>query len=185
MDYTDKTKKRGSIKSGLIAMFAVLIIIPIIILGIYAYIVAKNNLIEQTRITMIGNADVISYGIENNVKRENDVVKFFSYEDDFRRALERNHMDPYTLTDELNEEIEPLIWYYLSSDNNIESIVICSDLILENHVGDFLKRPETELEKEWYEYTNNEYGTTWMVDGEGGVYLIKALLDSGTSSEII
>ena len=185
MDNTEKTKKRGSIRSGLIAMFAILIIIPIVILGIYAYIVAKNNLIEQTRITMIGNADVISYGIENNAKRENDVVKFFSYEDDFRRALERNRMDPYALTDELNEEIEPLIWYYLSSDNNIESIVICSDLIMENHVGDFLKRPETDLEKEWYELTNNEYGTTWMVDGEGGVYLIKALLDSGTSSKRI
>ncbi|MBP3273980.1 MAG: histidine kinase, partial [Butyrivibrio sp.] len=151
MDNTEKTKKRGSIRSGLIAMFAILIIIPIVILGIYAYIVAKNNLIEQTRITMIGNADVISYGIENNAKRENDVVKFFSYEDDFRRALERNRMDPYALTDELNEEIEPLIWYYLSSDNNIESIVICSDLIMENHVGDFLKQPETDLEKEWYE----------------------------------
>jgi signal transduction histidine kinase/DNA-binding response OmpR family regulator len=185
MDNTDKRKKRGSIRSSLIAMFAILIIIPIVILGIYAYIVAKNNLIEQTSITMKGNADVIAYGIENNAKRENDVVKFFSYEDDFRRALERNHMDPYALTDELNEEIEPLIWYYLSSDNNIESIVICSDLILENHVGDFLKQPETELEKEWYEFTNNEYGTTWMVDGEGGVYLIKALLDSGTSSKRI
>ena len=78
MDYTDKTKKRGSIKSGLIAMFAVLIIIPIVILGIYAYIVAKNNLIEQTRITMIGNADVISYGIENNEQSLNTSVLFDS-----------------------------------------------------------------------------------------------------------
>ena len=185
MEQTENRKKQGSIRNGLIAMFAILIIIPIIILGIYAYIVAKNNLIEQTRITMIGNADVIAYGIENNAKRENDVVKFFSYEDEFRKALERVHADPYTLTDELNEEIEPLIWYYLSSDNNIESITIYSDIIEDRHIGDFLMQPETEKEKQWYEFTDKEYGTTWMVDEEGGVYLIKALLDSGTSSKRI
>ena len=185
MEQTENRKKQGSIRNGLIVMFAILIIIPIIILGIYAYIVAKNNLIEQTRITMIGNADVIAYGIENNVKRENDVVKFFSYEDEFRKALERVHADPYTLTDELNEEIEPLIWYYLSSDNNIESITIYSDIIEDRHIGDFLMQPETEKEKQWYEFTDKEYGTTWMVDEEGGVYLIKALLDSGTSSKRI
>ena len=185
MEQTENRKKQGSIRNGLIVMFAILIIIPIIILGIYAYIVAKNNLIEQTRITMIGNADVIAYGIENNAKRENDVVKFFSYEDEFRKALERVHADPYTLTDELNEEIEPLIWYYLSSDNNIESITIYSDIIEDKHIGDFLMQPETEKEKQWYEFTDKEYGTTWMVDEEGGVYLIKALLDSGTSSKRI
>ena len=185
MEQTENMKKQGSIRNGLIAMFAILIIIPIIILGIYAYIVAKNNLIEQTRITMIGNADVIAYGIENNAKRENDVVKFFSYEDEFRKALERVHADPYTLTEELNDEIEPLIWYYLSSDNNIESITIYSDIIEDRHMGDFLMQPETEMEKEWYEFTDREYGTSWMVDSEGGVYLVKALLDSGTSSKRI
>ena len=185
MEQTDIKKKQGSIRRGLIIMFAVLIIIPIVILGVYAYIVAKNNLIEQTRITMIGNVDVIAYGIEHNTKKENDVVKFFSYEDSFRKAIERVHADPFTLTDELNDNIEPLIWYYLSSDNDIESIIIYSDIIEDKHMGDFLKQPETDKEKEWYEITGGEYGTMWVVDEEGGVYLLKALLDSGTSSKRI
>ncbi len=185
MDQTANKKKTGSIRKGLIAMFAVLIVIPILILGVYAYIVARGNLIEQTRITMIGNIDVVAYGIENNAKRENDVVKFFSYEESFRKALERVHADPYTLTEELNNNIEPLIWYYLSSDNNIESIIIYSDYIEDKHMGDFLVQPETDKEKEWYEFTNSEYSTTWVVDDEGGVYLIKALLDSATSSKRI
>ncbi|RKM58802.1 response regulator [Butyrivibrio sp. CB08] len=185
MEQNERKKKLGSIRTKLIAMMAVLIIIPIVILGVYAYIVAKNNLIEQTRISMIGNAEVIAYGIENNAKRENDVVKFFSYEDSFRKALERVHADPFTLTDELNDNIEPLIWYYLSSDTNIESIVIYSHIIEDKHMGDFLMQPETDQEKAWYEYTDTEYGTNWMVDGNGGVYLVKALLDSATSSKRI
>jgi signal transduction histidine kinase/CheY-like chemotaxis protein/HAMP domain-containing protein len=174
-----------SIRKTLIRVFALLIIIPIILLGSYSYIVARNNLIEQTKIAMIGNVDVISYGIENGVKKENDVVKFFSYEDDFRKALERVSIDPYTLTEELNDEIEPLIWYYLSSDTNIESITIYSDLIDGEHMGDFLLKPVTDKEQEWYEETGHEYGAYWDVDDEGGVYLIKALLDSATSSKRI
>lgn len=185
MKIADKLKKIESIKITLISVFATLIIIPILILGWYAYRVAKGNLIQQTKIAMQGNVDVISRGIESNVKRENDVVKFFSYEDAFRRALERVRSDPYTLTEELNDEIEPLIWYYLSSDSNIESIIIYSHIIENPHIGDFLMQPETEKEKEWYDYTENEYSAVWMTDGNGGVYLIKALLDSATSSKRI
>jgi len=185
MKIADKLKKIESIKITLISVFATLIIIPILILGWYAYRVAKGNLIQQTKIAMQSNVDVISRGIESNVKRENDVVKFFSYEDAFRRALERVRSDPYTLTEELNDEIEPLIWYYLSSDSNIESIIIYSHIIENPHIGDFLMKPETEKEKEWYDYTENEYSAVWMTDGNGGVYLIKALLDSATSSKRI
>ena len=174
-----------SIRKTLIRLFSLLIIVPIIMLGSYSYIVARNNLIEQTKIAMIGNVDVISHGIENGVKRENDVVKFFSYEDAFRKALERVRSDPYTLTEELNDEIEPLIWYYLSSDTNIESIIIYSDLIDGEHMGDFLLKPVDGKVLEWYQETGDEYSAFWDVDDEGGVYIIKALLDAATSSKRI
>ncbi|MBE5826940.1 MAG: response regulator [Butyrivibrio sp.] len=185
MKVLERTRNLDSIKARLIATFAILIIVPIMILGSYSYFVARGNLIEQTEIAMKGNTEVIAYGIENNVKRENDVVKFFSYEDTLRRTLERVKVDPYSLTEELNNNIEPLIWYYLSSDTNIESITFYSDLLEVPHMGDFLMQPVTEREKAWYEFTGQEYGITWMVDDEGGVYAIKALLDSGTSSKRI
>ena len=178
-------KYANSIKKTLIRAFAMLIIIPILILGTYSYLVARNNLIQQTKIAMEGNVDVISHGIDSNVRKENDVVKFFSYEDAFRKALERGVVDPYTLREELNDEIEPLIWYYLSSDTNIESIAIYTHLIEDKHMGDFLIQPETEKQQEWYELTNEEYSAFWVTDDEGGVYLIKALVDSATSSKRI
>jgi signal transduction histidine kinase/CheY-like chemotaxis protein/HAMP domain-containing protein len=185
MELKGKVKQAKSIRQGLIRAFAFLIVIPIIILGVYAYIVARNNLIEQTRITMIGNVDVIAYGIENNVKRENDVVKFFSYDENFRKALQRVASDPYTLTEVMTDDVEPLVWYYLSSDTNIESITFYTDLMEREHMGDFLIKPGTELEKAWYEYSNEEYGSFWAIDGEGGTYLVKALLDYSTSSKRI
>ncbi len=183
-EYEKNLKKQG-IKVQLRAILAVLIVTPILILGIYMYVVSRNNLIEQTKIAMQGNADVIATGIENNCKRENDVVKFFTYEEEFRKLLERVNSNPYAITEELNNNIEPLIWYYLGSDNGIESIMIYSELMESDHIGDFLKQPETEEEKSWYNACRNEYGSMWVKDDEGGVYLIKALLDLGSSSKLI
>jgi signal transduction histidine kinase/DNA-binding response OmpR family regulator len=183
MGLNNTGKGQSSIRRGLIRTFALLIVVPIIILGVYEYIVARNNLIEQTRISMLGNVDVISYGIENNVKRENDVAKFFSYDENFRKSLQRAQTDPYTLTEVMNNEVEPLVWYYLSSDNNIESINFFSELLNREHMGDFLKKPGTDLEKEWYEYTGTDYESFWAVDGQGGTYLVQALLDYATSSK--
>ena len=185
MKLFDRLRKIGSIRKILITTIIVLTIIPISILGIYTYDVAKNNLIEQTRIAMIGNVSVIAYGIENNAKREGDVVKFFSYESEFRKALENVKSDPYTLTEEMTDNIEPLIWYYLSSDMNIQSITIYSDLLESEHMGDFLYKPSTKTEMEWYELTKKEYSAVWVLDERGGVYLIKSLLDAATASKHI
>ncbi len=180
-----KKRYTTGIRQTLIRVFAALIVVPIIILGTYAYTVAKDNLIQQTEATMKGNANIIAHGIENNVKKENDVVKFFSYENDFRKALGKGKQDPYTLTEQLNDEIEPLIWYYLSSDNTIDTLTIYTEEIEGEHLGDFLIKPSTKNEKEWYRITEKEYETLWTVDEEGNVYLIKAFLDSATSSKRI
>ena len=122
MDAKKKSQWRFSIKAQFRAIIAVLIVVPIVILGVYMYIVARKNLIQQTQISMQGDTEVISNGLENNIKRENDVIKYFSYEEKLRETLEHANSNPYALSDELNSIIEPLIWYYLSSDTNIDSI---------------------------------------------------------------
>ena len=174
-----------SFKLQLRLTFIVLIVIPVIILGVYSYFIAKKNLIEQTKVAMRGSANVIAYGIENNAKRENDVIKFFSYEESFRSRLEYVKEDPFSLTEELTENIEPLIWYYIGSDMSIESIHFYSDLLGQDHIGEFLSVPKSELEEKWYELCKNDYGAQWVADDAGGIYIIKALLDVSTSSKVI
>ena len=174
-----------SFKLQLRLTFIVLIVIPLIFLGVYSYFIAKKNLIEQTKVAMRGSANVIAYGIENNAKRENDVIKFFSYEESFRSRLEYVKEDPFSLTEELTKNIEPLIWYYIGSDMSIESIHFYSDLLGQDHIGEFLSVPKSELEEKWYELCKNDYGAQWVADDAGGIYIIKALLDVSTSSKVI
>ena len=78
---------RHSIKTQLRIILAVLIVVPIVILGIYMYVVARRNLIQQTQIAMQGNTEVIANGLESNCKRTTDIIKFFTYEEDLRKVL--------------------------------------------------------------------------------------------------
>lgn len=178
-------KRIYSIKTQMRIIFAILIVIPIAILGIYAYIVSSNNLKAQTQAAMQGSIDVISNGIENNGNRETDVIKFFSYEEAFRRALEYAEADPYTLTNQLNGNIEPLIWYYRSSDNCIDDITIFAENLPKESIGDFLKKPITSNELDWYQRCKKENGAQWVADREGNVFIINSLLDVGTTSKMI
>lgn len=177
--------RKGSIKNQLRIVFTILIVVPIIILGFYAYIIARNNLFSQTQQTMVGNAEVIASGLDNNVKKLNDVVKFISYEEEFRRSLEHAQVDPYSLTEQLNNNIEPLIWYYMGSDSNIDDIHIYTEEISEDYIGEFLSRPATVQEQNWYNACRSEYSAIWVIGDDGNNYIIKALLDVGTSSKVV
>ena len=185
MNAKAKGKWKYSIKTQLRVILAVLIVTPIVILGIYMYTVARKNLIQQTQIAMQGNTDVIANELESSCKRKSDIIKFFTYEENLRKTLEHAISNPYALSSELSSNIEPLIWYYLSSDSSIESIDIYSNLITEDHLGDFMHRPDTDLEKEWYDLCSKDYSTMWVTDRQGGVYVIKALLDLGSSSKLV
>ena len=185
MNEKNKEKKTYGIKNQLRMMLALLIVVPIIILGVFIYYFAQNNLIRQTQLSMKGNVEVIATGLENNCKRENDVIKFFSYEEQFRKVLEHAVSNQYALAEELNNNIEPLIWYYLSSDTNIDTIHVYSDLIQNDHIGDFLSLPQTDDEKKMYDLCKGNYSYMWVTDSEGKIYVIKALLDSATSSKVV
>ena len=173
------------IKTQLRMVFLFLIVIPIVILGLYSYILARNNLNAQTKVSIQGGVNVISNGLDNNAKRESDVLKFFSYEEALRYKIEHAKEDPFSITEEMTENIEPLIWYFIGSDSNIENIKLYSDCIEQQHIGEFISKPTDETIKKWYEKCHDEYDTMWMVDDEGEIYIVKALLDVNTSSKVI
>ena len=185
MDSLLNILKLRSIKHQLKAIFAMLVVLPIVIIGVYAYVVSKSNVTELTRASMKGSAEVIANGIEMGVKRETDVIKFFSYEEAFRRALDHADADPYTLSAEMTETIEPLIWYYIGSDSDIEEIHIYSERIEEDRIGEFLSYPHDEGIKAWYEMCRGDNGSIWVINEKGDVYIIKSLLDAATISKMI
>ncbi|MCR4901281.1 MAG: response regulator [Butyrivibrio sp.] len=175
---------KASMQTKLQISFAVIVILPLIGLGAYTYVSSRINLVKQTELTMTNNTSTICYGLENNVRRIEEVVDFLSYSSEFRKKLENVNKSPADLSEELTNNIEPQIWYYMSSDTNISEIKIYSEY-LPHSIGSFLEIPESEEVKKWYEEAGSDYTIRWTKGSDEEIYAYKALLDNNTASRRI
>ncbi len=172
----------ASIRKKLVISYLVLVLFPILMLGIYSYCTSRDNLLRQTRDTMESNVDSIAYNLQSNIQRENDNIKYLSYNAKLREKLENSEKNRNALVKELNDSVEPAFWYFVSSDKNIKGIEIFSPYVKQN-LGSFLK-PLSEETKVWYEENAENYKTQWVVKEER-IYALRMLLDAETSSKPI
>lgn len=174
---------KASIRKKLVISYLILTAVPVLVLGTYAYHNAKSNLLYQTAATMENNVATLANDIGGRLSRENDNIKYLSYNSKFRRALQNAATDKIGLAQVLNESVEPAFWYFITSDENLRSIEIFSDQV-QTDIGSFLK-PYSKCEGEpWSDYHRNHFDTLWTFDGEG-LFASRTLLDSETSSRPI
>lgn len=174
---------RAAIRTKLIICFAVLVSIPIIILGIYSFYVSNRNLMEQTEKTMDNNLGRLIMEMDARFGRETDFTKFLAYNLSFRETLEENPFDNVEIAQTLNKTVEPIFWYFISSDSNIKSIQIVTPYVGDK-IGSFLE-PSALYEKEkWYQEHQENFQTKWTVEGEA-LFATRTVLDTATTSRSI
>ncbi len=173
----------ASIRNKLILSYALLVAIPLLVLGIYSYQISRQNLLEQTEDTIKNNVSIIASSLNNNIQRENDNIKYLSYNTGFREKLQGADKDINSLVKELNDSVEPAFWYFKTSDENLKDIKIYSDRI-ENAVGSFLQPPITEEEIRWYGDHRQSFRTRWEYQNKQ-IFASRVILDANRSSEPI
>lgn len=174
---------RASIRKKLVISYLLLVAVPILALGTYAYHNARRNLINQTKTTMRNNVETLKSDMESRLSRENDNIKYLSYNAKFRQALQNARTDKISLVHVLNESVEPNFWYFITSDENLSSIEIYSSQV-DSEVGSFLK-PYSQCEAEpWVKFHQNSFSTQWVYE-DGNLFASRTLLDAETSSRSI
>ena len=99
---------KASIRKKLIISFAVLVSIPITILGVYSFHVSNRNLLDQTKKTVDNNLGRLVMEMEAWFGRETDFTKFLAYNLSFRETLEKNPFDNVEIAQVLNKTVEPI-----------------------------------------------------------------------------
>lgn len=173
----------ASIRNKLIYSYALLVSIPLLVLGIYSYRISRQNLLMQTKDTIQNNVSIIAASLNNNIKRENDNIRYLSYNTGFREKLQGADRDMSALVKELNNSVEPAFWYFMTSDENLSGIKIYSGNV-ENAVGSFLQPPATEEENAWYEKHCLNFKTAWEYHDKQ-IFASRVILDANSSSEPI
>lgn len=174
---------KASIRTKLVISYLLLVLLPILGLGIYSYHISTVNLLEQTQQTIETNISSISYSLNNNIQRENDNIKYLSYNNKFREKLQDGMSDVTGIAEELTQSVEPIFWYFITSDDNIKGINIYSPYIHQG-IGSFLKPMDEYERKEWYEENKMDFKTHWFFENEK-IFATRVLLDAETSSQPI
>lgn len=174
---------RAAIRTKLIICFAVLVSIPIIILGIYSFYVSNRNLMEQTEKTMDNNLGRLIMEMDARFGRETDFTKFLAYNLSFRETLEENPFDNVEIAQTLNKTVEPIFWYFISSDSNIKSIQIVTPYVGDK-IGSFLEPSALYENEKWYQEHQENFQTKWTVEGEA-LFATRTVLDTATTSRSI
>lgn len=173
----------ASIRKKLVISYIILITIPIMVLGIYSFTISRKNMEEQTRITMKNNIDLMISELETTLQRENDNIRYLSYNTKFRQTLKNSAGSTVDIARVLNEVVEPIFWYFITSDTNLKMIEIYSPYV-EDKVGNFLRPVEHCLDEPWFSYHMSHYDTLWTYEN-GVMFATRTLLDAPTSSEPI
>lgn len=174
---------RASIKTKLVISFFLLITIPILVLGGYSFTISRQNMERQTLDTMENNINLIASELEVSLERENDNIRYLSYNTLFRQTLKNGTENRVAVARVLNEVVEPIFWYFITSDSNMKGIEIFSPYVSEE-IGSFLKPEGLCRDEAWFSWHEDHYGTRWTYE-DGELFATRTLLDAATSSEKI
>lgn len=174
---------KASIRKKLVISYLILVLLPIGVLGVFSYSTATKNLLKQTRDAISGNVSSIAYNLQSNIAREEDNLKYLSYNVSFREKLETGSKDRTSLARTMNQLVEPAYWYFITSDRNIKGIEIYTPHI-KSELGSFLK-PDTQCRKEdWYQYHQENFKARWNYEDDR-IFVTRTILDGATSSRPI
>lgn len=175
--------KKASIKKKLIISYMALVLIPILILGCYSFYTANRNLLEQTDKTMSNNLERMVSELNSKFEREQDFTKYLAYNLEFRETLEDNAYNSSRIAQSMNKTVEPVFWYFITSDEHIKGIHIVTPFVAED-IGSFLKAAKETIDEEWYREHETDFNTRWTME-EGRLFATRTILDTATSSKMI
>ncbi len=174
---------KASIRKKLIVSYMILVLIPIIILGCYSFTIANNNLLRQTKETMHNNLERIVSEMNSKFERENDFTKYLAYNLEFRNTLEDYAFDNSAIAQVLNKTVEPVLWYFITSDDNIKKINIVTPYVKDD-IGSLLKASEPYENEKWYLEHQENFNTQWTVENEK-LFATRTILDVARSEHMI
>lgn len=174
---------KASIRKKLIISFSISVSVPIIVLGVYSFSESRKNLQIQTEKTMENNSLRIAEEIDSRFKREEGYAKYLAYNLNFRRVIENKPNDNISIAQTLNDTVEPIFWYFITSDDYIKEINIYTPNV-KGEVGSFLKPSNFVEGEDWYKKSQKNFKPFWSYE-DGKLFVTRSILDTATNSKVI
>lgn len=175
----------ATIHKKLLLSYGLIVLVPIFSFGIYSYHSAKNNYIVQTQVSMEDAANSFRAALENSIQRENDNLRYLSYNVELRSNLEEigKTQDIAVAAKKLSDQAKPVFWYFISQNTSLKKIRVFSSN-LTSDIGEFFFVIDSIEKTDWYRESQSFFATIWRF-AEDKIYASRPLLDTDSASQPI
>ncbi|MCD9025856.1 cache domain-containing sensor histidine kinase [Cohnella silvisoli] len=151
----------------LIISYLIIAIIPLCVLGAYAYNNAVHSQRNQLSSNMLNMAERIATEFQYRLDRQINPIKSIVYNPNVIQAVQTSEFS-YEQLNQVNDFLEPFIRNYIYYGNDIKKMVIYSEYSKEAF-GDYIL-PAARVSKEyWYLQTRTTTGTQFWYEHENEI----------------
>jgi two-component system sensor histidine kinase YesM len=155
--------RNSTVRKKLIITYLVVIIIPILALGIYAYQSSKGYLKKQLMIGMNHTVSQTALNLDQMMEKSGNFISFMVFNPIVKKVTGSELPDILSYTKELNDNIEPTIWYYININREMKDVLFYSDYT-GKQIGNFIYPSEAVRNTAWYEEAKKVSKTQWYYD---------------------
>lgn len=153
------------LKHKLLASYLVVIIIPILVLGVYSYRMAESYLKQQLMLGMKNTVEQISLNLEQTFEKQNNFIDFMVFNPIIKKIMGYELGDIISYTKELNENIEPTLWYYTNINMELKEVNFYSEYT-GKQIGNFIYSSDQVRNLDWYQSAKMSNQTEWNYDDD-------------------
>lgn len=151
------------LKHKLLASYLVVIIIPILVLGVYSYRMAESYLKQQLMLGMKNTVEQISLNLEQTFEKQSNFIDFMVFNPIIKKIMGYELGDIISYTKELNENIEPTLWYYTNINMELKEVNFYSEYT-GKQIGNFIYSSDQVRNLDWYQSAKKSNQTEWNYD---------------------
>ncbi|WHY19365.1 sensor histidine kinase [Paenibacillus sp. G2S3] len=168
------------LKHKLLASYLVVIIIPILVLGVYSYRMAESYLKQQLMLGMKNTVEQISLNLEQTFEKQSNFIDFMVFNPIIKKIMGYELGDIISYTKELNENIEPTLWYYTNINMELKEVNFYSEYT-GKQIGNFIYSSEQVQNLDWYQSAKMSNQTEWNYD-EGVLFVTHNIMKSNNTT---
>ncbi|OAB28360.1 hypothetical protein PMSD_22825 [Paenibacillus macquariensis subsp. defensor] len=154
------------LRQKLLLSYVIVIFLPTIVLGLYAYQNSKSSLESQFLQSADNEAKKVTLEISYRLQRQDVSMKSIVFHPALIELMSYPNQDLYTQFKTLNDKIEPIFFNLMYMVGDMKEIMLYSES-RQSELGNFITPSSAVKDKDWYLETKGSDTTKWWFeDGE-------------------
>lgn len=152
--------KRMNLRQKLFVSYLFVVLIPLTILGGYAYRQSKDMQIQQTRLLMEDSLNKISLTLNGKIERYNAAIDLIGFNPGLDHVFSNTYTDYFSMFIDIRDKVDPLLNSVRSLNTDIRRIMIYTENNMTKRTDSIMPIQMVSSEP-WYESAMTQSETQW------------------------